>query len=171
LERNKTYDWEKAMRTRIISAFPGTGKSFYHKNHAETTLDSDSSFFSWVETVQGKVRNPQWPENYIKYIKENIGKYEFIFVSTHKEVREALLDSCIFFYLIYPDEGRKDLYLDRFKRRGSSHEFIELLDKSWGQWLKELSFCEYGCSNVRMSFPFLDDELAHIICSENGDKI
>jgi len=137
------------MRTRIISAFPGTGKSFYYKNHAETTLDSDSSFFSWVETVQGKVRNPQWPENYIKYIKENIGKYEFIFVSTHKEVREALLDSCIFFYLIYPDE----------------------LDKSWDQWLKELSFYKYGCSNIRMLCPFLDKELTHIICSENGDSL
>jgi hypothetical protein len=125
------------------------GKSFYYKNHAETTLDSDSSFFSWVETVQGKVRNPQWPENYIKYIKENIGKYEFIFVSTHKEVREALLDSCIFFYLIYPDE----------------------LDKSWDQWLKELSFYKYGCSNIRMLCPFLDKELTHIICSENGDSL
>ena len=36
------------MKTKIISAFPGTGKSYYHKNHPETTLDSDSSFFSWM---------------------------------------------------------------------------------------------------------------------------
>ena len=36
------------MRTRIISAFPGTGKSFYHSYNKETTLDSDSSLFSWI---------------------------------------------------------------------------------------------------------------------------
>lgn len=37
------------MRTRIISAFPGTGKTYYHKMHPETTLDSDSSLFHWIE--------------------------------------------------------------------------------------------------------------------------
>ena len=31
------------MKTRIISAFPGSGKSYYHNQHKETTLDSDSS--------------------------------------------------------------------------------------------------------------------------------
>jgi hypothetical protein len=158
------------MKTRIISAFPGTGKSFYHKKYPETTLDSDSSFFNWVETNESKIRNPEWPKNYINHIQENIGKYEFIFVSTHKEVREALLDSCIFFYLIYPDEDYKDLYLDRLKKRGSPPEFIKLLDKSWDEWLRELSFCEYGCSNVRMTFPYIEKELQHIVASENGDE-
>ena len=71
------------MQTRIIAAFPGTGKSYYHKENPETTLDSDSSRFSWVKDSEGnntKERNPDFPENYISHIKENIGKYEFIFV-------------------------------------------------------------------------------------------
>ena len=90
------------MRTRIIAAFPGTGKTIYHQKHPDTTLDSDSSSFSWIEKDGEKVRNPDFPNNYIAHIKENIGKYEFIFVSTHREVREALLDNCVFFYLVYP---------------------------------------------------------------------
>lgn len=159
------------IRTRIISAFPGTGKSSYHKKYPETTLVSDSSLFSWVETSEGKIRNLEWPKNYIRHIQDSIGKYNFIFVSTHKEVREALLDSCIFFYLLYPNKTDKDSYLYRFKKRGSSNEFIELLDKSWDQWIKELSFCEYGCSNIRMSFSYLEKELKHIIASENGDVL
>ena len=45
------------MRTRIISAFPGTGKSYYHSNHKDTTLDSDSSLFSWIYVDGIKQRN------------------------------------------------------------------------------------------------------------------
>jgi len=158
------------MRTRIISAFPGTGKTFYCKLHPDITLDSDSSSFSWVEINQVKTRNLYWPSNYIEYIQDNIGKYEFIFVSTHKEVREALLNSCLFFYLIYPDKDEKELYIKRFKDRGSSKEFVDLLTEKWDSWIKELTFCEYGCSNIEMVFPYLDKELDHIVRSENGDK-
>ncbi len=49
------------MRTRIISAFPGTGKSFYHKNNPKTTLNSDSSFFSWITVGDKKERNSDFP--------------------------------------------------------------------------------------------------------------
>ena len=31
------------MKTKIISAFPGTGKSVYHSKHKETTLDSEET--------------------------------------------------------------------------------------------------------------------------------
>ena len=87
------------MRTRIISAFPGTGKSYYHKSNVKNSLDSDSSLFSWADKTH-KDRHPNWPNNYLEHIRENIGKYEFIFVSSHKEVRNLLLDNCIHFYLI-----------------------------------------------------------------------
>ena len=83
------------MRTRIISAFPGTGKSVYHEKHPLTTLDSDSSNFSWIEVDGVKLRNPQFPENYIEHIKKNIGIYDFIFVSSHSVVREALVNNSI----------------------------------------------------------------------------
>ena len=41
------------MKTRIISAFPGVGKTYYYNEHKETTLDSDSSNFSWVKDSKG----------------------------------------------------------------------------------------------------------------------
>ena len=68
----------KTIRTKIISAFPGTGKSYYHNKNKETTLDSDSSNFSWIKDENGNnttERNPKFPQNYIYHIKENIGKY------------------------------------------------------------------------------------------------
>ena len=137
------------MKTKIISAFPGTGKSYYHKNHLETTLDSDSSQFSWLYDewgdkllgLDGKpMRNPQFPQNYIEHIKSNIGKYEYIFVSSHKEVREALVNNCLLFYLIYPDYDDKEIYIERYKQRGSSDNFIKLIENNWNNWIEELDW-------------------------------
>lgn len=146
------------MKTKIIFAFPGTGKSFYHKNHPDTTLDSDSSQFSWWYDDKGnkvldengnQIRNPYFPSNYIKHIKSNIGKYEYIFVSSHKKVREALVDNCLLFYLIYPDYNDKELYIERYKQRGSPESFIELINNKWEDWIYELED-QGDCINLQL---------------------
>ena len=158
------------MRTRIISAFPGTGKSVYHKNHPTTTLDSDSSNFSWVEVDGVKLRNPQFPANYIEHIKENIGKYEFIFVSSHAEVRNALKDNCIFFYWITPVPERKEEFIQRYKDRGNQEGFIKLLEGNWEKWMNEFYLDDgLGCKKISMILANLENELSHIVASEFGD--
>lgn len=157
------------IKTRIISAFPGTGKSTYHSKHIDTSLDSDSSNFSWIIDNGKKVRNPDFPANYIQHIKDNIGKYEFIFVSSHQEVRDALKANCLFFYLLYPPSHQKELYIRRYKNRGNQEAFIALLDKNWDAWIKQCEFETYGCSNICMVLGNVEREIDHIICSENGD--
>lgn len=164
------------MRTRIIAAFPGTGKSHFAAANPGLCLDSDSSDWSWLTQTEDRperVRHPAFPGNYIAHIKEQIGKYEFVFVSTHKDVRQALLDNCIFFYLIHPNpyDDVKEQYLLRYKERGSDQAFIDLIDKNWKTWINELYFCGPGCKQVQMVFPFIDKELRHIVASEGGDKI
>ncbi len=157
------------IKTKIISAFPGTGKSYYHNKYKETTLDSDSSNFSWRMDVDGnKVRNPEFPRNYINHIKENIGKYKFIFVSSHKEVRDALLNECLFFYLVYPDDRRKDEFIQRYKNRGNDENFIKLVSNNWEEWLKELWYPEDGCKKIEMVLDNLEDELNHLNAEEVG---
>ena len=146
------------MKTKIISAFPGTGKTYYHKNHPDTTLDSDSSQFSWLYDKDGNklydddnkpIRNPWFPSNYIEHIKSNIGKYEYIFVSSHKEVREALVDNCLLFYLIYPDYNDKEIYIERYKQRGSPERFIDLVRNNWEEWIIELEDQD-DCINIQL---------------------
>ena len=69
------------MDTIIISAFPACGKTYFFQNHSEETIDSDSSLFNWIIGEDGlKTRNPNFPNNYIQHIKEQLGKYKFIFV-------------------------------------------------------------------------------------------
>lgn len=103
------------MDTKIYSIFPACGKTWLYEHQEEydlKILDSDSSQFSWVHTnidengnmIRGirKLRNPDFPNNYIKHIKENIGKYDCIFVSSHASVREALDKEGIDFTIVYP---------------------------------------------------------------------
>jgi hypothetical protein len=137
------------MRTKIVSAFPGVGKTTYHKNNPDTTLDSDSSGFSWEFDKYGnKYRSPYFPQNYINHIKENIGKYKYIFVSSHKEVRDALLDNCLYFYLVYPEHDRKEEFIQRYRDRGNDENFIKLVDSNWDEWMREYYWMGRGCEKL-----------------------
>lgn len=150
------------MRTKIISAFPGVGKTYYHKKYPDISLDSDSSNFSWMIKDGKKIRNPEFPDNYVKHIKENIGNYEYIFVSSHKVVRKALKDNCLFFYLIYPHENMKKKFIQRYMQRGSSDKFIQLVSNNWEEWIEDCQFESDGCKPIEMILPTLEDELYYI---------
>lgn len=138
------------MKTTIISAFPACGKSKYFddwkKGYTYTkglVLDSDSSEFSWVKDENGnntKVRNPEFPMNYIQHIKDNIDKAEIIFVSSHKVVRDALKDNNIKYVLVYPEntEKAKEEYLRRYKNRGNDEGFIQFITNNWDNFIDEM---------------------------------
>lgn len=149
------------IRTKIISAFPGCGKSHFFNNNKQICLDSDSSNFSWILSSSGvKERNPAFPRNYIEHIKENIGKYEYIFISSHEEVRNALLNECLFFYLVYPSYEMKDSFIKRYIERGSSKEFISLLAKNWHDWLTAIwEVPSIGFKKIKMTEPYLSEQL------------
>lgn len=127
--------------TLVIAGFPGTGKSYFFRNTDFNVLDSDSSEFSWVKDENGnntKERNPLFPSNYMEHIKENIGKADIIFISTHDVVRGALKEAEIKYILVYPESGLKEEYLDRYRNRGSVEGFVNLMDKQWDTFLDEI---------------------------------
>jgi hypothetical protein len=121
--------------TLLVSAFPGTGKSYY-VDYGEGSgympqgfaTDSDSSKFD----------KANFPENYIEHIKEKISKgYARIFISSHKDVRDALVINNLPFVLIYPAKELKEEYINRYKERGSSQKFIELISDNWDNWIDD----------------------------------
>ena len=106
--------------TKIYSVFPACGKTYlceHQEDYDLKILDSDSSKFSWIYTdkdewgddLEGfrRIRNPDFPNNYIKHIKDNIGKYDCIFVSSHASVREAFDKEGIDFTVVYPKQSCK----------------------------------------------------------------
>lgn len=109
--------------TLLISAFPGCGKStifmMYNKSKNIQILDSDSAFFS----------KKNFPKNYVEHIKEKIGEVDIIFISSHKEVRDALREENIDFHIFYPSIDRKKEFLENYKNRGSGSIFIKKMSE------------------------------------------
>lgn len=134
----------------IVSGFPGVGKTtLFNQNRDLVLLDSDSTNFSWAD-VEKKIRHPDWPNNYIEHIKNNLDKADLIFVSSHDVVRRALVASGLRFSLVYPSLGMKDEYIRRYVDRGSSEGFVKLLRSNYENWIAELS-SQTDCTHVVLS--------------------
>ena len=114
------------MNNIIISAFPGMGKSTFYKDNLGNYSDSDSSQFNKSE----------FPTNYIQHIKEIIKTKQLVFVSSHIEVRNALLENKLKFIYVLPTLDRKEEFLNNYKERGSSQEFIDRVSVNWERWLQ-----------------------------------
>ena len=125
----------------VISAFPGTGKTYCAENFHKIMdyrppiafIDFDSSAFS----------GPNFPNNYldaIQKITEQPNKVTTVlFTSSHKEVRDGLSKRNMIFIFAYPSKQLKSEYLRRYKERGSSDTFINKIDYLWDTWLDEIN--------------------------------
>lgn len=102
-------------------------------------LDSDSSKFD----------KAHFPQNYIEHIKSNLGKVDIIMVSSHKEVRDVLVENGIPFILVYPSPEIKEEYIQRYIDRGNTGSFVQLLNNNWEIWLKELEK-QKGCKKIKL---------------------
>lgn len=156
-----------SKQARIISAFPACGKTTYWKKYSiyspdnvirkPTTnfddyvnrissnskiLDSDSSVFSWLydpyTLKKTDRRNPEFPNNYIEHIKNKMNTEDIIFISSHKQVRDALKEFNIPYTLVIPRRELKDEWIERFRSRGNTKEFIDNVIQNWDNWMDEL---------------------------------
>ena len=134
--------------TKLISAFPGVGKSYLFKNKGnKIILDSDSSKFD----------KKKFPENYIKHIKDNIGMADIILVSSHDVVRDALVANGLDFTLVYPDKSIKDEYIQRYKDRGNKDDFVNRLEDNWDRWIDGMEK-QKGAKHIKLqSGQYLSD--------------
>jgi hypothetical protein len=129
---------KKAM---VICGFPGVGKTSV-ANNRENILDAESSVFSWIwnpeNLEKGRERNPEFPNNYIRYIKENMDRYDVILVASHQKVRDAMKMAGIQYLIVAPMDHLKNEYLIRYLRRGSDIDFIELLNDKWYDFMRDI---------------------------------
>lgn len=136
------------MKQLVISGFPGTGKSYY-VGYGEGNDYMPQGFAS--DSDSSKFDKSNFPQNYIEHIKELISKGTArIFVSSHKEVREALVKEGIDFILVYPDISLKAEYLKRYQERGSDVKFINLISENWDNWIYELEN-QKGCTHLKLN--------------------
>lgn len=147
------------MNTKIYSVFPACGKTWlyeHQKDYGLKILDSDSSYFAWIwecpendergmyspNARKTEKRNPSFSQNYIDHIKCKIesGKYDYIFVSSHASVREALDKEGIEFTIVYPEYSCKNEWVGRCfdrEKNGESGCGAEVMYNNWEQWITE----------------------------------
>lgn len=118
--------------TKIVCGFPGVGKSTLFNDpefsSKYTVLDSDSSKFD----------KKFFPNNYIKHIKDNIGIVDYIFVSTHEDVIDALIREGLKFVIVYPSKDRKLEFVENYRNRGNDQKFIDKLCSNWETWIDNI---------------------------------
>lgn len=130
---------------KVWSVFPLCGKTYCANLVGIDAVDSDSSYFSWVEEDGKKVRNPEFPKNYIEHIKDAITKHEYVFVSSHQEVRDALNNENIPFTLVYPHRNCLSEWIKRYNEREYNGFPLQVLVNNWEKWHDELDAQE--CEN------------------------
>lgn len=126
------------MDTYLISAFPGCGKTVAFFDLKDTIKVKDSDFSTFDKS--------EFPENYIKAIKEDIGNYDMIFVSSHKEVRDALEKEKIPYILFFPSASRRTEFLENYTRRKTNPKLIQKIDEHFEEWINQIEREDSECS-------------------------
>ncbi len=128
--------------TKIVCAFPGTGKTTASKSDLWRARDSDSDEFRFINarlnrTLEGQ--NPLWPQNFIDHAVTEYtkGDYDAILMSAYVELLPAIAASVPLTY-VYPSLEMKDEFETRYRRRGNSQWFIDLLIGNFDTWINAL---------------------------------
>ncbi|KAK4031283.1 hypothetical protein C8A01DRAFT_21477 [Parachaetomium inaequale] len=127
----------------IISAFACSGKSWlsqHAKQLGYTVVDLDSSAFSF----RNGTRNPNFLQDYIAEIRSKAQQKIILLVSTHDEVRKALVDSRLWYALVYPKKTLKKEWLQRMVARGSPPQLVAIFDKNWDLFIAQC-MNQQGC--------------------------
>ena len=148
----------------IVVGYQGIGKStIAGRDHR--FIDLESSIFR----IDGE-RAADWYKTYCK-IAEHLSKQGYIvFISSHKIVREYLLNSIAdFIVLVYPSVELKDSWIEKLERRYSnSHldkDYRALMNakERYEENIRELENCEcsYKIELTRMDYD-LESVIIHI---------
>lgn len=103
--------------------------------------------------MEAKELPKRW-EDYERAIKEQIGKANYILVSCHPETRAILKNLGIHYYIAYPDRSLKEEYLERYRKRGDSIEFTNLLSNNFDYFIDSIESDDYeDCTKIRIVKP------------------
>lgn len=125
------------MKTKIIAAFPGAGKTRFASavGGGLSVLDLDSGDYTLGYDENGRARDVNFPSNYLSAIKEHIGSVDILLIGCQPEVLSALRKEEVQFTIAYPKRELKKEYEQRFKQRDDSSSFIGLLSTNWDMFL------------------------------------
>lgn len=150
---------------RILSGFPGVGKSTFVKNHPRV-IDLDSALFPKDET---------FVESYMKKILEYLedSKIEGVLVSTHPQLLEALYEADLSVILVAPAAPLKEEFLARYQGRGDWEAFLEQMNENWYNYLYDVSQAKLyneGKTSKRIILKRWEN-LSDVVTVKNGELV
>ena len=139
------------MKTTICAAWPGTGKTFICENTDTQAVEVEY----WKYKDSGRIGQ------YVEDIRKHIGKVQYIFISTDPEGLKIVNKEGLDIVLVYPHNGLRNEYLDRYIERDSPPDFIGVFMKYWSNWLDELKEQDYCAQRILMSGEYVEDVLTN----------
>lgn len=118
----------------IIAGFLGVGKSSLERAYPRAFKDIDSSLHAYLKDG---TKNPNFIRDYFEHIKQESGNYH-ILTSTHVELLELFKKHDMEYVVVIPDIDLKDVYIERYKARGNTDDFIQKLYNNWEFWISRL---------------------------------
>jgi hypothetical protein len=125
--------YESKTKTILCAAFPGTGKTYFCGHSQLKAIE--------VEFWQYESR-----KQYIQDVKAQMGKVDFVFLSTDVEGLQLLHNEGLEIFLVYPQKNLRNKYLDRYIERDNPYDFIGTMMKYWDatiEKLKEQKYCKH----------------------------
>jgi len=155
------------MKT-IIAAHAGTGKTHFASLYPELTIDlvcmpykyilpKEKPFSESSKANPENILNPDWPNNYISVIKENLESDKILLIPPDPLILDLLKNEKLHYFLCYPQRDAKEIYRERYIKRGNSDEFIDIFIGGWDKFMDYFEKDSYGQHIVLKPDRFLSD--------------
>lgn len=147
---------------KYIWGFPGMGKSYINN---EKIVDVDCEQFKYIfpngvpdnlhrsGEWEGVLRNPEYPENYFKYI-ESLGA-DIVLLNCHISLLERLDKERVL--LVYPCGELFTEYRKRYKDRGDNESFISYMTAEFEGMIQHIDSLNYKKYKVFSENTYLSD--------------
>jgi hypothetical protein len=146
----------QTQHAKIIVGFPGIGKSFISKNKVGQ--------YSWLN-VQDEPGYAKGAEDlFFEGVRKLSRQPGVLLLPAHRIVGNFLISQNLVFTSVFPKRNLKDDYLRRYRQRGNSEGFVELLEKKWDPFIDNMWYDFGRCNHVELEEgEFLADVFLRIL--------
>lgn len=93
-----------------------------------------------------------------------------LLLPAHRMVGEFLVQNRLAFTSIFPKRCLKSEYLRRYRDRGSSTSFVELVDSKWDLFVKNMWYPGGRCNHIELNEgQFLKDVLLRVLTQTDAE--
>lgn len=152
----------------IIAAHAGTGKTTLARMFPEKMVDfvcmpykyylpENNDYDETNKANSDLVMREDWPFNYIDAIKDALKSGNTLLIPPAWNVLIHLEMEKLPYILCYPRRDAKEIYRQRYIKRGNSEEFLSIFIGGWDNFIDALESDTYGRHIILEPHQFLSD--------------